>query len=73
MINRIELITLHILDLLELLDADPGGEGSLVLLVNGEERAEVDFTDLCLVVKVETPQASDSPPIIPIGAGRVTT
>ena len=53
MINRCELITLHILDLLELLDADLDGQGSLVLMVDGEEHAEVDLANLCLVLKID--------------------
>jgi hypothetical protein len=66
MINRCELITLHISDLLEMIDADPGGEGSLVLMVNGEEAADVDLTDLCLIVKLDTGVAQHRRETIPL-------
>lgn len=54
MIHKTELFSLHILDLLELLHADPSGEGSLLLVVGGEEKSEIDFDDLCLVLRIVT-------------------
>lgn len=52
MIHRTELVCLHILDLLELLHASPSGEGSLMLVVGGEEISEFDFEELCIVLKI---------------------
>jgi hypothetical protein len=68
MINRVELITLHISDLLEMLDADLGGEGSLVLTVDGVEQAEVDLANLCLCLKLDTSPISEGQ-VIPITSG----
>lgn len=53
MVSRIELITFHILDLLELLDVGGEAIGSLTLAADGEGIAEFDLDDLCLVLKIE--------------------
>jgi hypothetical protein len=70
MIYRTELIILHILDLLELLEVNHDGEdGTLSLMVDGEEQVEVDFDDLCLVVRTTSDRsASPSPKILPMSA-----
>jgi len=60
MIVRTELITLHAVDLLELLGTPGDGQGSLSLMTDGEEQIEIDLDALCLVVKLEL--ANDAPP-----------
>lgn len=54
MIHKTELFTIHILDLLALLHAAPSSEGSVRLIVGGEEHAEADFDELCLVIQTVT-------------------
>lgn len=66
MIVRTEMITLHILDLLQMLDASNGSEGSLRLLVDGEEQADVPFEDLCLVVRIDDRTPASAANIIPL-------
>lgn len=54
MISRVELTTLHAIDLLELLGCDPGAEGSLTLKKGDDEEIEVDLNDLCMVLQTES-------------------
>lgn len=55
MVNRTELLTLHIDDLLHALGVEnPRDQGSMVLMANGEEQAEVDLDDLCMVIQIRS-------------------
>lgn len=54
MVNRTELLTLHILDLLEMLGTSLADGGSLTLLSDGEE-LEVDLnSNLGLCLRIES-------------------
>lgn len=54
MVSRIELITLHATDLLELLQVNGSSVGSLTLMSEGEELMELDLENLCLVLEIES-------------------
>jgi hypothetical protein len=54
MIRKTELFTLEIDDVLKLIGAANDSTGSLILMQKGEEQAEVELNDLCLVVRIES-------------------
>lgn len=66
LMTRLELITLHALELAEMI----GGQnraGTLTIAADGEELAEFDLEDVCLVVKLEEPiDDEDEPATLPL-------
>jgi hypothetical protein len=54
MVNRTELLTLHILDLLEMLGTSLADGGSMTLRTDDGEELEVDLDNLCICVRIES-------------------